>query len=212
MAVALVSAADKKVPPRDPEQRLSTLGRFFDQFTSDIVAGIAGDGYAGRLNGRMQGMIASMGAAYARPNCGYFDETSKHGGPDPNPGQRPDGKPRNRRYAPEDLEEVLHAACDLGWESLNPTVQGECCEDDADFYVTNKARCDARPRAGKGKPKKDPYERLSEDPALKWKQITTGCRKWAERYIGNCAGQRKNNLIKNRTKRVYTKVLAKLGL
>ena len=32
----------------------------------------------------------------------------------------------------------------------------------------------------------------TEDPVEGTRQITTGFRKWAERYIGNCGGQRKN--------------------
>ena len=35
------------------------------------------------------------------------------------------------------------------------------------------------------------FERLSKDPRLAIKQITTGYRKWAERYLSQCSGQRR---------------------
>merc|ERR1711915_42023 len=40
------------------------------------------------------------------------------------------------------------------------------------------------------------YDR--EDPAVGIKQLTTGYRKWAERYLGNCSGQRNHQYQINR--------------
>merc|ERR1711990_250060 len=45
----------------------------------------------------------------------------------------------------------------------------------------------------------DRYNR--EDPAVGTKQITTGYRKWAERYISQCSGQRNNKFQVNRMAR-----------
>lgn len=223
LSVALV-AANKKVPPRTPEQRLGTLSDFFVKFTDEVVTPVAGAKYAGRLNGRMQRMTDGMLAAYNRPNCGYFDASSKHGGPDPNPGVRPDGKPRNRRSMDEDNAEIVQQRCDeVNWDDMTDELQGECCDPEAALVFSAGGDCDdgkcdlhcARINGsrskGKGKGKKTHWERLSNDPQTKWKQIMTGCRKWAERYIGNCGGQRKNKLITNRTKKVYTKVNGKMG-
>merc|ERR1711988_1501106 len=42
----------------------------------------------------------------------------------------------------------------------------------------------------------DRYNR--EDPSVGIKQITTGYRKWAQRYIAQCAGQKNNKYIVNR--------------
>jgi hypothetical protein len=209
LAIA-VAANEKKVPPRDPMQRLNTLRRFMTNFATEVATPIAGAGYAGRLEKRMHNMVDSMGSAYERPTCGYFDSSSKHGGPDPNPNERPNGKPRNRRFAAEDLQEELEAECANGLANVSDTVANECCLYVDGWSEANEAFCSKGVRAKKGK--KDPWDRLSDDPALKWKQIMTGCRKWAERYIGNCAGQRKKNLIKHRTKRVFAKVNEKLGL
>jgi hypothetical protein len=213
LAIALVAANEKKVPPRHPLNRLNTLTTFFTNFAADVVTPLVGAGYAGRLEGRMHGMTASMEKAFNRPNCGYYDETTKHGGPDPNPDHRENGKPRNRRDADDSdddalgFTETLISSCDAGSFATNTDeLNQDCCAAVANY----SADCEKLPRR-KGGPKKTAWERLSNDPATKWKQIMTGCRKWAERYINNCAGQRKNQLIKKRTKRVFGKVNEKLG-
>lgn len=217
LAIAMVAANEKKVPPRHPLNRLNTLTTFFTNFANDVASPLVGAGYAGRLEKRMHGMTASMEKAFNRPNCGYYDESTKHGGPDPNPENRENGKPRNRRDADDSdaaaldaalgLTETHDAACTDGSFATNTVeLNQECCAKDANYH----ADCNILPRR-KGGPKKTAWERLSNDPATKWRQIMTGCRKWAERYINNCAGQRKNNLIKNRTKRVFGKVNDKLG-
>jgi len=223
---AFVAAQNKKVPPRNPEQRLGTLSEFFVKFTEEVVAPFTGDGYAGRLNTRMQGMTSSMLAAYNRPNCGYFDDSSKHGGPDPNPNVRPNGKPRNRRSTDEDNAAVVAEQCkNIKWSEMTEKLQQDCCDSDHNpdplFSAGGECldgKCDlacqimeGKRSKGKGKGKKSHWDRLSNDPQTKWKQIMTGCRKWAERYIGNCGGQRKNKLITNRTKKVYEKVNTKMG-
>jgi hypothetical protein len=67
---------------------------------------------------------------------------------------------------------------------------------------------DRAPRSGAGGNQKA-YDRLSHTPSLKWKQITTGTRKWAQRYINNCHGQRKYNLASKRANKMYKIVNAK---
>merc|ERR1712176_157739 len=215
LAIALVAASEKKVPPRNPEQRLNTLKRFFGQFAETEIEPRVGAGYAGRLQKRMEGMCDSMLKAYQRPQCGYFDPSHKHGGPDANPDLRPNGKPRNRRDAGDetyfDDQETFEAECAKGWDNNSAIVRGECCEDVASYAAANADNCSKLPAVRRKGNKKTPWDRLSQDPELKWKQIMTGCRKWADRYINECGGQRKNQLIKNRTKKVYGKVQQKLG-
>lgn len=218
LAIAIVAAQNKKVPPKTPKQRLNTLSEFFERFTTEVVAPSVGQGYAERLNKRMQKMVTSMGAAYDRPNCGYFDENSKHGGPDPNPHVKPNGKPRNRRDV-DDSDDTWFGAqgatdeyCNAN-EFANHSEEGQksCCSESESFLAANTGNCGKLRTKGGNKKRKEGYERLSDDPQLKWKQITTGARKWAERYINNCGGQRKNKLISNRTKKVYAKVNEKMG-
>jgi len=54
----------------------------------------------------------------------------------------------------------------------------------------------------------DRYDR--QDPAVGTKQITTGYRKWAERYIAQCSGQRDNKFQVNRMERWNNKLQAHL--
>jgi len=222
LSVALVAAQNKKVPPKTPEQRLNTLKGFFAKFTADIMSSVTGDGVATRFNSRMQRMLENMEAAYNRPNCGYFDPSSKHGGPDPYPGFKnsdPNGKKRNRRLAEEDSNNLQEQACtgsvtdeDGNVETYDPfgDMLGNCCSFDW-FNEANSVTCQKGERAGGKKKGKDQWSRLSDDPKLKWKQITTGTRKWAERYINNCSGQRKNKLVVKRMKKVYAKINTKMG-
>jgi len=55
----------------------------------------------------------------------------------------------------------------------------------------------------------DRYNR--EDPAIGVKQITTGFKKWAVRYIGNCSGQRNNYYQMQRMDRWNEKLQAHLA-
>jgi hypothetical protein len=57
--------------------------------------------------------------------------------------------------------------------------------------------------------KKKGAARLSKDPERAVKQITTGLRKWAERYLNNCHGMRKDEVPRRRAKNLYKKWLAK---
>ena len=162
----------------------------------------------------MQSMVANMGNAFNRDNCGYYDDSTKHGGPDPNPETNANGKPRNRRDADNDFEDdlwtevILETTTEACANSPSGDVLGDCC----DLGLLDATACQKAPRKGKKGSKKTAWERLSNDPALKWKQITTGTRKWADRYINNCGGQRKNKHIRNRMKKVYSKVIIKAAL
>merc|ERR1712174_123898 len=96
------------------------------------------------------------------------------------------GKERARRTADneDDLKEAAWALC---------------CQLDNEFCM-GKA-----PRSGAGGNQKA-YDRLSDVPSLKWRQITTGTRKWAQRYINNCHGQRKFNKASKRANNMYKAV------
>ena len=48
----------------------------------------------------------------------------------------------------------------------------------------------------------------NNDPEVGIKQITTGFRKWADRYINECWGQRKNKYQKDRMNKFYNLLLA----
>lgn len=63
--------------------------------------------------------------------------------------------------------------------------------------------------AVRGKKKGKTNARLSNQPERAVKQITTGLRKWAERYLNNCHGMRKDEVPRRRAKNLYKKWLAK---
>jgi len=206
---ALAAAQEKKVPPRHPTQRLKKLGIFYENFFAEMAEkGIMKQGEADRRNNRAQGFIADMGKAFNRPNCGYYSGEGKHGGPDPNPEINPTtGKQRNRRTADneDDLKEAAIEWCEeevadgynIGgvYTEQSDANKAECCQ------LDNKFCLGAAPRSGAANQKA--YDRLSDNVQLKWKQITTGTRKWAQRYINNCHGQRKHKLASNRANKMY---------
>ena len=45
--------------------------------------------------------------------------------------------------------------------------------------------------------------KLSDNPQKAWKQVTTGLKKWALRYLNNCYGMRKSKKPANRAKAMY---------
>jgi len=218
--VAVAAANDKKVPPRHPLNRLNKLKMFYEAFGDDVVKSRTSEGVAERFVARFaEGMCGNFENAFNRDNCGYYDSGSKHGGPDPNPELRPNGKPRNRRDDDEEPEveadfEDLAAFCA---ENAGDFTNGEavfCCNlsKDKPQYTNGADYCEgvnaAAMRSGKG----NAYDRLASEPSLRWRQITTGTRKWVERYINNCGGQRKNNLGVKRVRKVYKKWNEKLNL
>lgn len=225
IALAAAQKGEKKVPPRHPTQRLAKLGVFYENFFAEMAEqGLMKQREADRRAARAEGFLDSMERAFNRKNCGYYSGEGKHGGPDPNPEIKPNGKPRNRRTADneEDLTEDAIAWCqDEVTDSY--MVQGEwseknwleCCQ--LDKKLTEEAGseediygfCQGKKRSGASNGNKKAYDRLSDNTSLKWRQITTGTRKWAQRYINNCNGQRKNKLASKRANRMYQVVYKK---
>jgi len=205
--LALVAQADdRKVPPRHPLQRINKLGIFMDNFAAEMVSmGKMKQGQADRFSDRMDNFLGNMKAAFERPNCGHYDaDQGKHGGPDETPEINFNtGKARNRRdMDEEDLHEATHEWCAAefadGYDNgagFSVANYAECCGF-SDSYCIDGVQA---PRSGKG----NAYDRLSNNPELKWKQITTGVRKWAQRYINNCHGQRKFKKASRRANKLY---------
>lgn len=52
------------------------------------------DAQVERVKTTIESITTNMANAWNRPNCGYFDETTSKGGPDPNP----DGGVRNELF------------------------------------------------------------------------------------------------------------------
>ena len=133
--VAVVSADDKKVPPRHPLQRLKRLTEFSAELLTDWYPWLPSKhAWITKFETNAERMRRNFERGNQR--CGYYNENLlPHGGPGPN---------RKRR-------------------------------DDDDVLRYN-----------------------TEDPAIGTKQITTGYRKWAWRYISACSGQKNYQYQVNR--------------
>lgn len=51
---------------------------------------------------------------------------------------------------------------------------------------------------------------LDPNPQKAWKQVTTGLRKWANRYLNNCHGMRKNAIPAKRARAMYNRWVDKV--
>lgn len=171
IATHLVSAVEKKVPPRHPSGRLRTLSRFTEEWLDKNFRNLLPPDHKGDNNGerianrfskrfknwigRMKGLIED-----SDKDCFFFDANSPHGG-------------RTRRaFGLEAPKEDLNADYDY--------------TDFADDLVR--------------------YDRNNPQRGLR--QITTGLRKWAQRYISECPGEK--GLKKQHSKRadeLYRKIL-----
>jgi len=88
------------------------------------------------------------------------------------------------------------------------------CEDDdeSECYGLDDQTCEwygaMENEVRNGKNKKN-NARLSNQPEKAVRQITTGLRKWAERYLNNCHGMRKDEVPRKRARKLYQKWLGK---
>merc|ERR1712212_299450 len=140
-------AADKKVPPRHPLQRLAKLTEFSAEILNDWYGFLPSkDSWIAKFETNAGRMERNFQRGEQR--CGFYDED-----------QLPHGGPERRRRSGDDYDVK--------------------------------------------------YNR--EDPSIGIKQITTGYRKWADRYLSQCGGQRKNAWIKNRMNKWNNKLQAKLA-
>lgn len=158
-------ATEKKVPPRHPMQRLNRLNLFAEEWLTDNLPTLPSRSkWVLKFNKNAERMTK----AFNRDICGFYSaDVLPHGGPDPNPKQRPDGKPRRERRSAEDPEN--DASDESGFESSDGSLLR--------------------------------YDK--SNPMLGIKQITTGYRKWAQRFINECYGQRKYNYQINRMSRWF---------
>jgi hypothetical protein len=73
--VATVAVAEKKVPPRHPLQRLNKLNKFANEWVGDNLS----DKQAANWGPKFDRNSARMEKRFEK--CGFYDETSEHGGP-----------------------------------------------------------------------------------------------------------------------------------
>ena len=76
----LAAAEDRKVPPRRPGQRLSTLRMFFKDYINSNVAEKRPDRVSNMYRG-VDRLADSMRVSFEK--CGFFDPSVPNGGPRP---------------------------------------------------------------------------------------------------------------------------------
>lgn len=163
----------KKVGPRTPIQRLESLVRFSQEWLGNNLYDLPS--YESWKT-RFIKNSERMLKAFGRDTCKFFDPSIPHGGPNPNPRPRPDRKRRKRTADIEVIEELKNANDD-DFELFD------------DFENLQSRSLTVR------------YDTMN--PLIGIKQITTGFRKWALRYIAECHGQRKFQYQKNRMNRWF---------
>lgn len=253
LVFGLVSAArdgkpNRKVPPRHPENRLNRLA---NKLAVDILhhPNLSWpQKRKDRILDNLQKFAEKMKQRFNSDNCGYYNSELKHGGPDPNPDKRENGKPRNpvarrkRRQTSDNWRTNWWIAADtqFGWlyeacfaqkvsdDAMMKVIDGWFAEDEDeavsryDFYLETSddicdedetncewfddSECQFKNGAGetlvRGKRK---GRKLSDNPQKAWKQVTTGLKKWALRYLNNCYGMRKDKKPANRAKAMYSR-------
>merc|ERR1719436_2357109 len=74
-ALIAVATAEKKVPPRHPLQRLNKLNKFANEWVADNLDAKQAANWGPKFDrntGRMERRFEQ---------CGYYDDSSEHGGP-----------------------------------------------------------------------------------------------------------------------------------
>ena len=200
---------DRKVPHRHPLQRLWRLYQFSEEiiqshfYDSDMPAG-----KLDRLRGRIgKWLYLAQRQSFLRSKyiniiiiliwysiliyinidtkrCGFYNDGLEHGGPS--------GGEDNQAAGISNEQTLLNngdANTDVVPEELeiyNPRPnRRRRSDDDDDFNFLDNER----------------YNR--EDPCKGMKQIMTGFRKWADRYIGGCGGQANYKHQVNRANKFY---------
>lgn len=225
--MAIAAAEDRKVPPRHPEQRLNKLREFANKFrdVDCIPKELMKPRQCNRLAEKMLDFAQRMEDSFNRETCGFYDASlGPHGGPDPNANLKPNGKPRNRRDYDVEYDFMAIAAkeaCDEIFEAGQADSYCTCYQAASAYGVAeilanspvtlSESTCPEVRAKGNKKEKSTPFDRLSNDTPLKWRQITTGYRKWGERYLSNCSGQRKNKMPQKTAMRMYKKWGDRMG-
>ena len=75
VAFVALAAAEKKVPPRHPLQRLNKLNKFANEWANDNLSGKQAANWGPKFDRN----TARLERRFEL--CGFYDETSEHGGP-----------------------------------------------------------------------------------------------------------------------------------
>jgi hypothetical protein len=157
---------------------LSQLDGFIKTWLSDNIALKRPQRAENLQNSGLNRMVAKLSAAYVK--CGYFNLEVEHGGPEPESARR--RRSDEEIWAGQELEDLQEMI------SANPEL---------DVFETNLSNEERGLQVDM---------RLSAEPDLALKQITTGLKKWALRYIAECPGEDKAMTQSNRLVKYTTRV------
>jgi len=186
---------ERKVRGDHPQRRLQSVNKFMCRWLVDVIGG----NKAARTCNRITDMVYKHEETFVTRECSYYNPEVKNGGPNPDPdmeGMRPATNPNAkkdfvpRRERREDNE---------GEVDLEITAEDEEAYDDCDGTETGELKEFCESSADK---------RTTHPTERKLKRYTTLLMKWCDRYIGECYGQRVNNLCFNRAKKLHKNLLA----
>merc|ERR1712193_32077 len=172
---------DKKVPPRHPLQRLWRLYQFSEEIIQEHIQNSPGlvnrpkkvQRYRNRI-GKWQYLAARQSFMRNTKKCGFYDSD-----------EFPHGGPEGTNEAPGDMvgpEQSLSQASEnvASLEVYNPRPNRRSVDDDDEDLRYNRA-----------------------EPCHGIRQIQSGFKKWAHRYIGNCGGQKQYEHQEKRADKLY---------
>jgi hypothetical protein len=81
------------------------LGKLQVNFKQWLSENLSRSSLINRWENHCDKIVENMLRAFARKECGFYDSYIQHGGPDPNPELRPDGKPRKSSRKRRDIEQ-----------------------------------------------------------------------------------------------------------
>jgi hypothetical protein len=206
LATLAAGEEERKVPPRTPPQRLRTLHRFSHDWIKNRIqaekgpfpdgknkGGINRPNRGERMKLGMDRIYEKMSDAYVRgrpegPNpddkqCSYFNPSVPHGGPDPAHGYKYKGRKRRSAWVQDELTRIARDVTDN--DAIDIFDQMELAYEQG---LGERGFLNLR---------------LSDEPNLAWRQIETGFRKWALRYISECGGQKQYQYHTKRIKKIH---------
>lgn len=181
---------ERRVRGAHPQRRLQSVNKFMCRWLRDVLG--AESGKAARTCNRVTDMVFKFEETFTTKSCAFYDPNVKNGGPNPDPAAQGNRKNKFGEWVPRRTRrEASVSVDDIDWEISD---EDEEAYDDCDGTETGamKEFCES----GVDKRTVPVVER-------KLKRYTTLMMKWCDRYIGECYGQRVNQLCFNRAKNLH---------
>jgi len=132
---------NKKLSAKHPLNKLARLQKFGFDFAEFHMN--KNEAQVTRVKDTIENFTTNLANSWKRPNCGYFDETTSKGGPDPNPDTKANGKPRSSRMRRE-ANQWMFDACECELDG-HQNCYDDMSKNQHSFYidsVLNEMFCD----------------------------------------------------------------------